>query len=146
MNAFDLTSPSMRENAERFYSAILTHPAAALVREQVQKSTRRTMEVSTLYLPMADREGDPCYIVGCSVFSSTSPANRRLQDHLVTDRRQLAGIEFLDIGNGCPTVDYTVPEGQPRLRTRVHTRDEGWWHRFLPSGIKARGFGKRADA
>lgn len=145
MNAFDLTAPSMRENAERFYTALLSHPSAAVIREHVQRGPGRTLEVSTLYLPMCDREGDAVYIVGCSVFASAS-SPRALADHLITDCRQLAGIEFLDIGNGVPTVDFADMDGSSRLKTRVHARDESWWRRFLPSGIKAREGRRRSDA
>lgn len=140
MNAFDLTSPSMREEAELFYTTLLTKPCAAIIREHVHKRSARDMDVSTLYLPLADREGEPSYIIGCSVFAASS-SKASLSEHLVTDRRQLDLVEFLDIGSGLPAPQtlktFSAAKDLQNPKPQQFS-DHGWWRRFLPSGLRVR--------
>lgn len=137
MNAFDLVTPSMRSDIAVFYNSLLDHPCGAITRERVIKGTSKQIDVATLHLPLCDRSGNPSYIVGCSVFS-TPEIQPSLKEHVITERRQLQATQFLDIGAGLPDGDAIRILNPMSDDDSAPARDEGWWRKFLPTGLTLR--------
>lgn len=131
MNAFDLIPPAMRKNASQLYQTILKMPVGATVRERLRRPRRRPLHITSLYLPLADEDGTPRYIVGCSVASEDHQLPV-LRDHVVTSHRQLAGLTFLDIGAGVPTVNFEMPSihQMKTVQNLPYADRRGWWHRL----------------
>ena len=132
MNAFDLTPPSMRENSATLYAAILDHPSAALMTENIVTNSGKSRCILSLYLPMTDSGGSASYIVGCSVYRR-QPCYASTNEHLVPTRNHVIDVEFLDIGAGLPAVDFEriEPEAEQPLSFQ-------WWERFLPDWSKTK--------
>ncbi|MFC3053096.1 PAS domain-containing protein [Kordiimonas pumila] len=128
VNAFDLTSPGLKENAASFYSAVLDQPSAAVVRKaNILKKNIQT-SIASLYLPLADKEGSPSYIVGCSVYENTQLQNRD-NDRLILDRHNISGVQFIDLGHGLPNWRFTPP---PQPKSPMSVTSHKWWDRLLP--------------
>lgn len=127
INAFDLTLPNMRENTARLYEAILDQPSGVEMLEQVVRKNGETADVESLYLPLADDNGNSTYIIGCSVYVK-QPRYGRINDRLILDHQRVSNLEFIDLGNGKPTVIFEKPK--PRPRPEPQSR---WWDRFMPS-------------
>ncbi len=133
MNIFDLTAPSMRENVARFYDAILGKsfdqigPAAAVSNEHSVDAHGRTLDVTSMYLPLCDLAGNPNYILGC-----TLPAHHNwrgtVKDRFVLDHRQIKGVKFFDVGAGMPEVTFIEPIADHIPPPSAHS----WWSRILP--------------
>ena len=130
MNAFDLTPPSMRENSANLYAAILDHPCAALMTENIINDNGKSRCILSLYLPMTDSSGNATYIVGCSVYRR-KPCYNSTNERLVPTRNHVMDVEFLDIGAGLPSVNFEriEPETEQPLSFQ-------WWERFLPDWRK----------
>ncbi len=131
MNAFDLTAPAIRESRAQFYEAILDHPAAAHLRETVQQRSGKQATVKSLYLPLADKFGNATYIMACTVYEN-QPRYGCVNDRLVLDHQDVKELEFIDIGNGIPQMQFT--------RREPRQNDEGatnWWQRIMPGRGKA---------
>ncbi|TNE61884.1 MAG: PAS domain-containing protein [Alphaproteobacteria bacterium] len=126
MNAFDLTSPTLRENTSMLYSAILDQPTGVVMRETVRRRGGKNAELSTLYLPLADELGYPSYIVCCSAYEHRSKYER-INDRLLPDHQRVSSIEFIDIGSGTPHIQFERPAPRPSPRA-----DQRWWERFMP--------------
>lgn len=126
MNSFDLTTPSMHENSAMLYEAVLDQPSAALMVEDILTKSGRRQCVQTLYLPLADKDGAPSYIVGCSTYRR-KPSYNRINDRLMPNRDHVMNVEFIDIGAGLPSVafEHINREADPSL-------SHHWWERFLP--------------
>lgn len=104
-NAFDIADSDMRENIARFCDAILSQPAGAWVEEKVEAMGGGEATVSTLYLPLTDRQDRATYIMGCSV-SDRPAAHRSLREKLVPTPSAIAAVRFFDIGRGKPSVAF----------------------------------------
>ncbi|MCJ9427582.1 PAS domain-containing protein [Kordiimonas marina] len=127
INAFDLTSPTARENTARLYSAILDQPTGVIMRETVRRREGKNAELSSIYLPLADEHGSPSYIVTCSAYEHRSRYDR-INDRLMPDHQKVSSVEFIDIGSGIPEIEFERPV--PRPATRPEQR---WWERFMPA-------------
>lgn len=127
INAFDLTAPDMRENTARLYEAILDQPSGVHMLETIRRQNGNPAEVASLYLPLADKLGDPTYILGCSVYVKSSLYGR-INSRLMLDHRKISNIEFLDLGAGKPVLRFERPKPRPRPATTSR-----WWDRFIPS-------------
>ena len=128
MNAFDLTSPDMRENTARLYEAVLDQPSGVHMLESVFHRRGRDVQIASLYLPLADRDGKSVYIIGCSVYRKKG-AYGRINDRLLPDHQKVSSIEFIDLGYGKPTIQFDRPERRephPGVGTR-------WWDKFMPT-------------
>ena len=132
MNAFDLTPPAMRENSANLYAAILDHPAAALITENIINDNAKSRCIHSLYLPMTDSSGHPAYIVGCSVYRNR-PCYASTNERLVPAHNHVVDVEFLDIGAGLPSVGFERIEPAPSQSLSFQ-----WWSRFLPDWRKTR--------
>jgi hypothetical protein len=126
-NAFDLTSPDLYENTARLYDAVLEQPSGAYLTEKVYRHKGRDADISSLYLPLNDRNGKPVYIIGCSVYRKR-PTYARINDRLMPDHQKISSIEFIDLGNGVPSVMFERPLPRPRPEP-----DARWWDRFIPA-------------
>ncbi|NVJ99662.1 MAG: PAS domain-containing protein [Alphaproteobacteria bacterium] len=126
-NAFDLTSPAMRENTARLYEAILDQPSGVQMTETVRRRDGDSKEVESLYLPLAARDGTPTYIIGCTV-DLQKPKYGGINDRLMLDHQQVSSIEFIDLGRGKPTLLFEKPKPRPRPEP-----DAKWWGRFMPN-------------
>lgn len=126
MNAFDLTSPHIRECRAKFYEAILDHPAASYLRETVHQKDGRSALVKSLYLPMCDKLGMANYIMACSVYEN-QPKPDQISNRLVLDHKDIKELEFIDIGHGKPHMEFERPE--PR---QAEEDDLNWWQRIMP--------------
>ncbi|WP_262691070.1 PAS domain-containing protein [Kordiimonas aestuarii] len=126
-NAFDLTSPDLYENTAKLYDAVLEQPSGAHMLEKVYRHKGRDADIASLYLPLADRDGAPIYIIGCSVYRKR-PAYGRINDRLIPDHQKVSSIEFIDLGYGKPTVSFEKPARRPRPEPELR-----WWDRFMPS-------------
>ncbi len=126
-NAFDLTSPDLYENTARLYDAVLMQPSGAHLVESVYRHSGRDAEVASLYLPLADRDGAPVYIVGCSVYRKR-PSYGRINDRLMLDHQKVSSVEFIDLGYGKPIVQFERPKRRPRPEA-----ENRWWDRFMPT-------------
>ncbi len=127
INAFDLTTPNMRENTARLYEAILDQPSGVQMQETVRRRSGDSAEVESLYLPLADDDGMATYIIGCSVYLK-QPRYGRINDRLMLDHQKVSTIEFLDLGRGKPVVTFEKPAPRPRPEPEPR-----WWDRFMPS-------------
>ncbi|NVJ70940.1 MAG: PAS domain-containing protein [Alphaproteobacteria bacterium] len=127
MNAFDLTTPAMRENTARLYEAILDQPSGANMLETIKRRNGSKADVESLYLPLANDDGKATYIIGCSVYLK-QPSLGRINDRLVLDHQRISNIQFIDLGRGLPHVIFEKP--QPRPQPQPEHR---WWERFMPT-------------
>lgn len=130
MNAFDLTAPEIKESRAKFYEAVLDHPAAAHLKETIHQKDGVQATVKSLYLPLADRQGQTTYIMACTVYNNEANHNN-LNNRLVLDHQDVKELEFIDIGNGIPIMQFERPE--PRT-----AEDNGlnWWQRIMPGRHK----------
>ncbi len=130
MNAFDLTAPEVRESRAKFYEAVLDQPAAAHLKETIQQKDGVQATVKSLYLPLADGRGQATYIMACTVYDNTVH-NNNINDRLVLDHQDVKELEFIDIGNGIPIMQFERPE--PRA---AEDNDLNWWQRIMPGRYK----------
>ncbi len=126
MNAFDFTSPGMRENTARLYEAILEQPTGVVVNEYQTTKNRAHRKITSLYLPLTDRNGFPIYIMGCSICDNRSHKYTACE-RLTLNSEKISDIEFIDIGTGLPTIRFEhtaerLPQSSP----------DHWWSRFMP--------------
>lgn len=128
-NAFDLTAPYMRENAARFYETVMDQPSGAIIREATLRKDGKKANVASLYLPLADKYGEPNYMMGCSVHENKQRYDK-VHNLLVLGHQPVHDIEFINIGYGKPVWKFTRP--QPHTNIPVETR---WWDKLLPTSI-----------
>lgn len=133
INSFDLTTPSMRENSAKLYEAILDQPSGALMTENILAKNGKQRCVHSLYLPLADSEGQSRYIVGCSAYQH-KPCYENINERLLPAHDNVLDVEFLDIGAGQPSVTFEKIIREQRPTLSLH-----WWNRFLPE------WGKHSD-
>jgi len=138
INAFDLACPEMRENIALFYEAVLDQPCGALVSERCLDHSQSPQSVQSLYLPMSDRDGQPCYVVGITV-AGTPGFRSSLKDQLVLSHCQMTSMTFVDLGHGVPDIAFTPP---PPGRSAALTTRRTWWDRFLPPSERRQSTGK----
>ncbi len=132
MNLFDLAPPEMHQNLERFYTAIINHPVGAVVSERKIGTNRIPFDVSTLYLPMADREGVSNYIIGCSIYK-TRFKGIGLKDRLLIDQRNVRKVAFLDLGFGVPEIKFATVESPAPYQAQKTKVPSGWLAKLFMS-------------
>ncbi|MBL4836677.1 MAG: PAS domain-containing protein [Kordiimonadaceae bacterium] len=130
INAFDLTAPAFRECRAEFYEAVLDQPAVAHLRETVRQQNGKPANVKSLYLPLADRNGQPTYIIACTVYEKRHK-HSGINDRLVMDHANVRGVRFIDIGGGIPTMRFANP-----LTHTAKFAENRWWDRFVPARRK----------
>lgn len=126
MNAYDLASPDTLEDTSKLYETILDKPTGAVMRETVSAKGGKEQKIASLFLPLADENGAPNYIMSCGVYehdtASTPKSSRQLMGH-----SHIRDIDFIDIGNGIPHWEFARPEPRQELQ-EVSSR---WWERLL---------------
>jgi len=140
INAFDLSAPDIKECRAEFYAAVLDHPAAAHLRETTQNKSGKPANVCSLYLPLADHDGTPTYIIACTVYENEHQYSN-INDRLILDHHDVQELEFIDIGRGTPAMQFARPT--PRTE---NDPDLNWWRRIMmPARTKSPSF-RRLDS
>ena len=105
-NIFEVVPEPLWGQVERYYDGLCGHPCAGHVVRALALENGLVYDLETISLPLADGNGDPCYILGL-VDLQQNHNNSVAALRGAFDEASVSIIEYWDLGYGIPSIEET---------------------------------------
>jgi hypothetical protein len=98
-NTFDTYTPETVENYERLFANIL-RPSPCLILSTIRTKSGRDWAIENAYLPAADDNGKPRYVIGFITLVGERQEGQGWRDDYL--KREISSEAYVDVGAGVP--------------------------------------------